>query len=299
MACSRLSGSLGLGHRCWFLSTAAAGRSVSTNPNRTTPPNFQQQLQEPEPSAAAQFQSKPTLSSARKPAVSATAFRLDEAIKAEKSLQSPDYFQVYNLFTIKDLFEARVHMGHKIGSLVPEMRPFIFGKRFDSLIFDLDITAFHLRQALNFIAHIAYRQGIILFITRSPQTMNLVETTAIEAGEYAHTRAWDTAVFTNSISKFGGITRLPDVVIFLNTLDTVLSTHGAVKDAAKMLIPTVGIVDSNCRPNLISYPIPGNDDSLPAVQLYCKLFKEAILRGKSKRKLEDSKRQPQEKENQN
>jgi len=67
-----------------------------------------------------------------------------------------------------------------------------------------------------------------------------------------------------------------------------MSTHGIVNDAAKMLIPTVGIVDSNCGPNLITYPVPGNDDSLCAVELYCRLFKEAILRGKSKRKLKDS-----------
>jgi len=60
-----------------------------------------------------------------------------------------------------------------------------------------------------------------------------------------------------------------------------------VKDAAKMLIPTVGIVDSNCNPNLITYPVPGNDDTLCAVELYCKLFKEAILRGKNKRKLKE------------
>ena len=117
---------------------------------------------------------------------------------ADESLQNPDYFQVYNLFTVKDLFEARVHMGHKVGSLNPSMRPFIFGSRFESTIFDLDLTAFHLRQALNFTAHVAYRKGIILFVTRSAQTMHLVENTAIECGEYAHTRAWETTVLTDS-----------------------------------------------------------------------------------------------------
>jgi small subunit ribosomal protein S2 len=64
--------------------------------------------------------------------------------------------------------------------------------------------------------------------------------------------------------------------------------HLGVTDGAKMLIPTVGVVDSNCNPNLITYPIPGNDDSLPALQLYCSLFKEAILRGKNKRKQVDA-----------
>jgi len=216
---------------------------------------------------------------------------VSEVIKGDESMQSADYFQVHNLFTVKDLFSARVHLGHKIGSLHSNMRPFIFGNRFDSLIFDLDLTAFHLRQALNFTAHIAYRKGIILFISRSPQNLHLIEKTAIDCGEYAHTRAWEETVFTDSVKKFGGITRLPDIVIFFNMLDTVLAQHRAVSDAAKLLIPTVAIVDSNCDPNLISYPVPGNDDTPSATELYCKLFKEAILRGKNKRKLVESQSQ--------
>ncbi|CAL8111436.1 unnamed protein product [Orchesella dallaii] len=209
---------------------------------------------------------------------------IEEVMESDPALRSPDFFQVHNLFTVRELFDARVHLGHKVGSLHPNMMDFVFGSRFDSVIFDLDKTAFHLRQALNFTAHIAYRQGIILFVTRSPHTMNLVEQTAIECGEYAHCREWHTHIMTNSENKFGGITRLPDLVIMLSTLDSVLATHGAVFDANKMLIPTVAIVDSNCDPNLITYPVPGNDDTLTAVQFYCKLFKEAILRGKQKRR---------------
>jgi small subunit ribosomal protein S2 len=101
---------------------------------------------------------------------------------------------------------------------------------------------------------------------------------------------------TNSENKFGGITRLPDTILFINTLDNVLAPHGAVFDANKMLIPTVGIVDSNCDPNMITYPVPGNDDTVAAVQFYCKVFKEAILRGKQKRKsLETEKAQAEDK----
>lgn len=81
---------------------------------------------------------------------------------------------------------------------------------------------------------------------------------------------------------------MPDLIILLNTLDNVLAPHGAVHDASKLLIPTVGIVDSNCNPNLITYPVPGNDDTLTAVQFYCKVFKEAILRGKQKRRSMES-----------
>lgn len=77
-----------------------------------------------------------------------------------------------------------------------------------------------------------------------------------------------------------------------------MARHLGVTDAAKMLIPTVGVVDTNCDPSLISYPIPGNDDTPSAVHLYCKLFKEAILRGKNKRKqVETQKAQQQEDDN--
>jgi small subunit ribosomal protein S2 len=216
---------------------------------------------------------------------------IDGLMAEDESLQSPDYFQVHNLFTVKDLFEARVHLGHKIGSMNENMRPFIFGSRFDQVIFDLDKTAFHLRQALNFVAHVAYRTGIILFVTRTPQTMYLVEKTAIECGEYSHTKKWETTILADSRTKFGGTTRLPDALVMLSALDPMLSAHDAVKDAAKMLIPTVAIVDSNCNPNLVTFPIPGNDDTPCAVEFYCKLFKESILRGKQKRKINESRKQ--------
>jgi small subunit ribosomal protein S2 len=62
-----------------------------------------------------------------------------------------------------------------------------------------------------------------------------------------------------------------------------MTQHTAIRDSAKMNIPTIGIVDSNCSPDLVSYVVPGNDDSPASVDLYCKLFKEAILRGKKKR----------------
>jgi len=113
---------------------------------------------------------------------------------------------------------------------------------------------------------------------------HLVEQKAQEAGEFSHTRFWRGGIFTNANVQFDAVTRLPDLCIFLNTQNNVMSQHTAVRDAAKMAIPTIGIVDSNCNPNLITYPVPGNDDSPAAVELYCNLFKEAILRGKRERR---------------
>ena len=74
-------------------------------------------------------------------------------------LQVQDYFGVHKLFTVKDLFEARVHLGHKASALDPRMRQFVFGTRCGMSIVDLDQTTLLLRQALNFTAHVAYRNG--------------------------------------------------------------------------------------------------------------------------------------------
>lgn len=211
-------------------------------------------------------------------------FFLGDTSPEAEVLKHPDFFNVHNLFTVRDLFNARVHFGHKDGSLDDRMKPYIFGSRLGHIVFDLDKTAVHLRHALNVTAHIAYRNGIILMFNRIAQNAHIVEKTAIECGEYSHTRFWRGGIFTNANVQFQAVTRLPDLCIFFNTLNNVLVQHSAVKDSAKMSIPTVGIVDSNCNPNLITYPVPGNDDSPASIELYCNLFKQAILRGKEKRK---------------
>lgn len=205
-------------------------------------------------------------------------------LKDNEVLNHPDYFNVHNLFTVKDLFDAKVHYGHRDGSLNNKMLPYIYGSRLGHIIFDLDKTAEYLRNALNFAAHIAYRDGIILFFLRGAQNAHLVERYAKECGEFAHTRFWRGGIFTNSEKQFGAVTRLPDLCIFFNTLNTILMEHTAVRDSAKMGIATIGIVDSNCNPNMLTYPVPGNDDSPTAIELYCQLFTKAILRGKTKRK---------------
>ncbi|XP_046360903.1 28S ribosomal protein S2, mitochondrial-like isoform X1 [Haliotis rufescens] len=203
---------------------------------------------------------------------------------AAKSLQHHDYFGVRELVTVSDMFKARVHLGHKQGLRDPYMAPYLFGNRLGVDIFDLDQTLTLFQDALNFTAHIAYRGGIILFLTRHRQTMPWVERTAVEAKEYSHCRFWKGGTFTNAAVQFGTVTRLPDLCIFLNTQNNAFLPHAAITDSAKLLIPTVGIVDSNCDPRLITYPVPGNDDTPVSVEYYCSLFKKAILIGKRKRR---------------
>ncbi|XP_067660777.1 small ribosomal subunit protein uS2m-like [Haliotis asinina] len=205
---------------------------------------------------------------------------------AAKSLQHHDYFGVRDLVTVRDMFKARVHFGHKEGLRDPYMAPYLFGNRLGIDIIDLDQTLTLFQDALNFTAHIAYRGGIILFLSRHRQTMPWVERTALEVNEYSHCRFWKGGTFTNATIQFGTVTRLPDLCIFLHTQNNAFLPHAAITDSAKLLIPTVGIVDSNCDPRLITYPIPGNDDTPVTVQYYCNLFKKAILAGKKKRRLD-------------
>ncbi|KAM8934465.1 small ribosomal subunit protein uS2m [Pelodytes ibericus] len=203
----------------------------------------------------------------------------------EEPLKHPDFFNVQELFSRKDLFDARVHLGHKKGCRHRLMEPYIFGCRLDQDIIDLDQTLSHLQLALNVTAHIAYRNGIILFVSRNRQFTHLVESTAKECGEYVHARYWQGGLLTNATVQYGAGVRIPDLIVFLSTLNNVFEQHVAIRDAAKMNIPTVGIVDTNCNPSLITYPVPANDDTPTAMELYCRLFRMTINRAKDKRKL--------------
>ncbi|XP_012784762.2 small ribosomal subunit protein uS2m [Ochotona princeps] len=214
--------------------------------------------------------------------------REDDGDVTDRILKEPlkhsDFFNVKELFSVRSLFEARVHLGHKAGCRHRFMEPFIFGNRLDQDIIDLEQTAVHLQLALNFTAHVAYRGGIILLVSRHRQFSHLIENTAQACGEYAHTRYFKGGLLTNADLLLGPGVRLPDLIVFLHTLNNVFEPHVAVRDAAKMNIPTVGIVDTNCNPCLITYPVPGNDDSPPAVQLFCRLFRTTITRAKEKRR---------------
>lgn len=199
-------------------------------------------------------------------------------------LTQPDYFHLSELFSMKDLFDARIHLGHKKGCRHALMEPYLFGCRLDMDIIDLEQTVDHLQRALNFTAHVAFRGGVVLFVSRRRQFAHLVETTARDCGEYAHTRYWKGGLLTNAPIQYNPGVRLPDLIVFLSTLNNVFQEHVGIRDAAKMNIPTVGIVDSNCNPSLISYPVPGNDDTPAAMELYCRLFKMTIKRAKDKRR---------------
>ena len=160
----------------------------------------------------------------------------------------------------------------------PLMKPYIYGTRAGMHIIDLDKTAEHLRLALNVAAHVAYRRGVILFVNERPQFEGIVQRTARECGEYYVTK-WKGGTLTNSFMLLNTL-RLPDLVIFTS----VLRSKTAVKEAAMACVPSIGVVDTDCDPNLIMYPVPGNDDTPISVMLYCRLFADVINKAKGRRK---------------
>ena len=149
-------------------------------------------------------------------------------------------------------------------------------------ILDLDKSQEHLRRALNVTGHVAYRNGVILFVNERPQFERIVQQAARECGEYFVAQKWRPGTLTNSYMQLRTL-RLPDLVIFLS----VPPSNTAIKEVAMCCIPSVGVVDSDCDPRLITYPVPGNDDTPSAVRLYCWLFSQVINRAKEMKELEE------------
>ena len=206
---------------------------------------------------------------------------LMERLSVARFKNEPDPFGVQEMVTVKDLLEARVHLGHKAGCWTRYVRPYLYGIRNKIHIFNLDITLANLHRALNVVGHVAYQGGIILFVNERPQFEALTQFTARECKEYFVTN-WKPGILTNSFYLLQTM-RMPDLVLFLS----VPRSKTAVKEVLTCGLPMVGVVDSNCNPNFMLYPVPGNDDSLHAVQLYCDLFCEVILRAKMLRKRDE------------
>lgn len=221
-------------------------------------------------------------------------------------------------FTLKDLLEAGVHFGHKAHRWNPEMQEYLFGVRNGIHIIDLRQTVPMLYRAMSFARHTVAGGGRILFVGSKRQAQNIVAQAAERSGQYYVNHRWLGGMLTNwkTINKsikrlkelegifadeeksiltkkellglrreheklnlsLGGIKDmggLPDAIF---VIDTGLQ-HIAVKEANNLGIPVIGVVDSNCSPEGVDYPIPGNDDSSRALSLYCTLISDAILDG--------------------
>lgn len=220
-------------------------------------------------------------------------------------------------FSMRELIEAGVHFGHKTKRWNPRMAPFLFGVRNGLHIIDLQQTVPLLHRALVAVREVVAKNGRVLFVGTKRQATDPVAEAAKRCGQYYINQRWLGGMLTNwgtiqaSIKRLrkleellesentgltkketltltrdreklekslGGIKSmggLPDLIFIIDTNKEDL----AVKEAARLNIPVVGILDSNSSPDGITYPIPGNDDATRAIKMYCQLIADAALDG--------------------
>lgn len=221
-------------------------------------------------------------------------------------------------FTMRQLLEAGVHFGHHTRRWNPKMKPFIFGDRNNIHILNLQQTVPMLYQALEAISQVASNGGRVLFVGTKPSASEVVAEAAKSCGQYFVNHRWLGGMLTNwstvsqsirrlremderlsgeevnSLTKketltltrerdklektLGGIKEmggLPDLLFIIDTNKEDI----AVKEANVLNIPVVAIVDSNANPDGVDYVIPGNDDALRAISLYCDLVAGSVIEG--------------------
>ncbi|MBC7474894.1 MAG: 30S ribosomal protein S2, partial [Candidatus Sericytochromatia bacterium] len=207
---------------------------------------------------------------------------------------------------VQQLLESGVHFGHQTKKWNPKMRKYIFGERKGIYIINLQETSKGLDKAYEFIKNMVSEGRNILFVGTKKQAQEAIQDEAVRCGMYFVNQRWLGGMLTNfstikarivylkdleakkasgyfenlnkkevaSIEKeitkltksLGGIkdmTRLPDVLFIVDTQ----KEHLAVKEARKLNIPVVAIVDTNCNPDDVDFVIPGNDDAIKAVKL--------------------------------
>jgi len=222
--------------------------------------------------------------------------------------------------TIKELLEAGAHFGHQTSRWHPAMKKYVFTKREGIHIIDLEQTAAMLAKACEFIQQVASEGGTILFVGTKKQAQEAIEQEAKRCGMYYVNQRWLGGVLTNFATiqaridqlvrledqkSRGDFERLPkkeaqkleegilrlnrqmggfkEMTSLPNALFIVDPTKEriALAEARRMGIPVVAIVDTNCNPNEIDYPIPANDDAIKAIKLVCSKIADAVIEGKT------------------
>ncbi|MDR1784574.1 MAG: 30S ribosomal protein S2 [Endomicrobium sp.] len=222
--------------------------------------------------------------------------------------------------TMKTLLEAGVHFGHQTRRWNPKMSKFIFGTRNKIHIIDLQKTLKELKRNYKVIRDCISEGKKIIFVGTKKQAQSSVKEEALRCGAYFVSERWLGGTFTNfetlkkSIMRYSEIenmkkervfellskkeqsqiererikleksleglkemSNLPDIMFIVDSHEEAT----AVSEARKLNIPIVAICDTNCNPDLINYPIPGNDDAIRAVKLFCSVIADAVLEGKN------------------
>ena len=221
--------------------------------------------------------------------------------------------------TMREMLEAGVHFGHQTRYWNPKMAPFLYGQRNKIHIINLEKTLPLFEDALNFVGKMASRKGVILFVGTKRSAQQIVEEEARRCAMPFVNRRWLGGLLTNyktvkqSINRLmeleamqtdGSVERMSkkEALRFRRSLEKLQRSLAgiknmkglpdalfvidvgyediAVKEAVKLSIPVVGIVDSNNSPDGIDYVIPGNDDAIRSISLYAKGIADAIVTGK-------------------
>jgi len=221
-------------------------------------------------------------------------------------------------FTMRQMIEAGCHFGHNTRRWNPKMAPYLFGVRDNVHIIDLQQTVPMMHRAMQAVREVVAGGGRVLFVGTKRQAQEIVAESAARCGQYYVNHRWLGGMLTNwktishSIRRLreleeklnsgelsaltkkellnltrekdkldlalGGIKEmggLPDILFIIDTVKEDL----AVSEATKLGIPVVAVLDSNSDPKGVTYPIPGNDDALRAIQTYCDLISGAALDG--------------------
>jgi ribosomal protein S2, bacterial type len=225
--------------------------------------------------------------------------------------------------SMKSMLEAGVHFGHQTSRWNPKMGRYIFGERNGVHILDLQKTAKELKKACAYLKDEAKKGSKFLFVGTKKQAQEAIRIEAERAGcpcihekwlggiltnfqtvrksveRLAELKKWETEGVLKAISKkeasrltkemnrleklLGGIKdmkTLPDIIFIIDPVDT----QGAVREARALSIPIVAICDTNADPDMIDYPIPGNDDAARSIKLFCTAAADAIIEGRNEAK---------------
>ena len=224
-----------------------------------------------------------------------------------------------SVISMKALLEAGVHFGHQTRRWNPKMAKYIFTERNGIYIIDLQKTVVEIEKAYAFMREVVAEGGEVLFVGTKKQAQESIESEAKRSGMHYINQRWLGGLLTNfetikkrierlhelnkmeedgsinvfpkkeilkmlaerdKLEKFlGGIKnmkRVPDILYIVDPKKEDI----AVKEAQILGIPTIAIIDTNCDPDEIDYPIPGNDDAIRAVKLITKTIADAIIEGK-------------------
>lgn len=203
--------------------------------------------------------------------------------------------------SIQTLIAAGAHLGHHTSRLRPSTLQFVYGVRQDIHIIDLNQTLTYLKRAANVAEGIAERGGIVLFVGTRPGQERSVELAAERSGNYyVHTK-WMPGTLSNAEIISGWdrhevdmgdkptnrpldqtilkSTIKPDLVVILNPVEN----RTLLRECINARVPTVGVIDTDSEPSLVTYPIPANDDSLRATDLIVGVLSNAAKRGRERR----------------